>query len=143
MENSIKWTEEPVHTNLVAKIGAWTMMLLLAGMTFVIPAAFMFVFTHHIFMMGYYICENVMVAVQRIDLWAKVFNREYLEDGKGVVLFFDFVRPIARKTADQLVELNREMKSPKPEEADEVEEAKEAKTEAPKEAKPRSERKYF
>jgi hypothetical protein len=137
MENSIKWTEEPVQSNLVAKIGAWTMMLLLAGMTFVIPAAFMFVFTHHIFMMGYYICENVMVAVQRIDLWAKVFNREYLEDGKGVVLFFDFVRPIARKTADQLVELNREMKSPKPEEAEEP------KAEVKAEPKEKVERKYF
>jgi hypothetical protein len=140
MENSIKWTEEPVQSNLVAKIGAWTMMLLLAGMTFVIPAAFMFIFTHHIFMMFYYICENVMVAVQRIDLWAKVFNREYLEDGKGVVLFFDFVRPIARKTADQLVELNREMKSPKPEEAKEAEVKTE---EAPKAEEAKSERKYF
>jgi hypothetical protein len=87
--------------------------------------------------MGYYICENVMVAVQRIDLWAKVFNREYLEDGKGVVLFFDFVRPIARKTADQLVELNREMKSPKPEEADEP------KAEVKAEPKEKVERKYF
>jgi hypothetical protein len=137
MSGKIKWTEEPVQSNLVAKIGAWTMMLLLAGMTFVIPAAFMFIFTHHIFMMFYYICENVMVAVQRVDLWAKAFNREYLEDGKGVVLFFDFVRPIAHKAADQLVELNREMKSPKPEEAEEP------KAEVKAEPKEKVERKYF
>jgi hypothetical protein len=136
---SIKWTEKPVKSNMVAKIGAAIMLILLVGVTFAIPSLFMAVFMHHTFMMQYYVLENVVIFLQRIDLWAKRFN-ENLKDGRGVVWFFNFMRPIARKTADQLVELNREMKSPKPEEAKEAEVKTE---EAPKAEEAKSERKYF
>jgi hypothetical protein len=111
MENQIKWTEKPVQSNLISKIGATVLLLLLVGGTFAIPSLFMLIFMHHSFMMQFYICENVVIFLQRVDLWAKRFN-ESLKDGRGVVWFFNFMRPIARKTADQLVELSREVKPP-------------------------------
>jgi hypothetical protein len=139
MENQIKWTEKPVQSNLISKIGATVLLLLSVGVTFAIPSLFMLIFMHHSFMMQFYICENVVIFLQRVDLWAKRFN-EKIKDGKGVVLFFNFMRPLARAAADQLVELNREMKSPKPEEAKEAEVKTE---EAPKAEEAKSERKYF
>jgi hypothetical protein len=112
------------------------LMLLAVLATAVLPGLFMLLFVHHTFMSGYYILENVMIFIQRIDLWFKAFN-DRIKDGKGVVLFFDFMRPLARAAADQLVELNKEMKSPKPEEADEP------KAEVKAEPKEKVERKYF
>jgi hypothetical protein len=128
MEN-INWMEKPSNSNMVAKIGASVMMFLLVCVTGVVPGVFMLVFMHHTFMTGYYLLENVMVAIQRIDQGAKRVNNDYLKDGQLAVAAEEFLSPHVENAVNQLINLGKEMKSPKSEEA-------EVKTEeAPKESK--------
>jgi hypothetical protein len=111
MENSIKWTEKPQNTNLVTTIGASVMMFILVWATLVIPGVFLFVFMNNTFMTFYYICENLMVFMQKIDQGAKVIN-ESLKDGQFADKSIDWAKPIVVSCANQLVDLSREVKPP-------------------------------
>jgi hypothetical protein len=111
MEN-INWMEKPSSSNLIAKIGAAIMLILLVGITFAIPSIFMMVFMHHTFMMQYYVLENVMVLLQKIDQGAKSINENHLKDGKLADNTVKWAKPIIANGVDQLVSLGKEMKSP-------------------------------
>jgi hypothetical protein len=120
MEANIKWTEKPSNTNLVTTIGASVMMFILVWATLVIPGVFLFVFMNNTFMTFYYICENLMVFMQKIDQSAKGVN-EKIKDGQLADASIKWAKPLIKATANQLVELSKENPSPKPEEAKEAE----------------------
>jgi hypothetical protein len=77
----------------------------------VIPGVFLFVFMHNVFMTFYYVCENLMVFMQKIDQGAKVIN-ESLKDGQFADKSIDWAKPIVVSCANQLVSFS-EMNSPK------------------------------
>jgi hypothetical protein len=133
MKNSIKWTEAPQNSNMIAKIGASVMMLMSVLATAVFPGVFMFLFAHNIFMMLFYIYENVLVFIQRIDQKVKIFNEENLKDGKLAYDAERIIAPHAKNIVNQLVSLSKEVEEHKAEEPKAEVKAEEAK----------SERKYF